>query len=317
MNVLVEAVRLTEARQPFVLVSVIWRRGPSSGQQGSKALILGDGTVRGWMGGACAEPTVVAEAFGALGDGQPRLLFLGQPDELDDRRHEGLVSVPMACESEGALEVYLEPMLPPPQVIAIGRSPGVDALAQMAGALGWTAVVIDDGGTPAEHAEPDLVRTKLDLTGLHVDAATAVVVATQGHYDDLALAAALETDAGYVGLVASPKRAATVLDYLRDRFDSDTLARVSAPAGVDLGRVENTEIAVAILADLVTRRARGELSPADAEVAPREQATDPVCGMTVDVADAKYHTLHEGTDYWFCAPGCQTTFERDPAPFLA
>ena len=316
MNILTEAVRLAEARQPFVLVSVIWRRGPSSGQQGSKAIILADGTVRGWMGGACAAPTVVAEALDALGDGQPRLLFLGQPDELDERRHEGLISVPMACESEGALEVYLEPTLPPPQVVAMGRSPAVDALAEMATALGWSAVVVDDGGSAAEHTQPELVRTKLDLAGLSVDGATAVVVATQGHYDDLALTAALETDAGYVGLVASPKRAATVLDYLRERFDDAALERVHAPAGADLGRVENVEIAVAILADLVARRARGELTPSETDAPRRQQALDPVCGMTVDVVDAKYHTLHDGTDYWFCAPGCRTAFESDPAAFI-
>lgn len=315
MNILAEAVRLSEARQPFVLVSVIWRRGPSSGQQGSKAIILADGTVRGWMGGACAAPTVVAEALESLDDGEPRLLFLGQPDELDERRHDGLTSVPMACESEGALEVYLEPTLPPPQVIAIGRSPAVDALAQMAVALGWTATVVDDGGNPDEHVRPEIVRTKLDLTGLGVDGASAVVVATQGHYDDLALSAALDTDAGYVGLVASPKRAESVLEYLRDRFDPETLDRVHAPAGLDLGRVENVEIAAAVLADLVARRSRGELSGGGVERLSREQAIDPVCGMTVDVADAKYHTLHEGADYWFCAPGCQAAFESDPAAY--
>lgn len=310
MNVLAEALRLTEARQPFVLASVIWRRGPSSGRQGSKAIVLADGTMRGWMGGACAAPTVVSEALGAIEDGQPRLLFLGQPDELDERRHEGLVSVPMACESEGALEVYLEPTLPQPQIVAIGRSPAVDALAQMAEAIGWTALVVDDGGDPGEHTQPHLVRSKLDLTGIPVDGATAIVVATQGHYDDLALAAALDTQAGYIGLVASAKRAETVLGYLEDRFGKSDLDRIQAPAGVDLGHLENVEIGVAVLADLVARRARGELVPAGAAVVARDQATDPVCGMTVDIADAKYHVLHEGIDYWFCAPGCQAAFTQ-------
>jgi xanthine dehydrogenase accessory factor len=317
MDVLSEAVRLAEARQPFVLVSVIWRRGPSSGRQGSKAIILADGTIRGWLGGACAAPTVVTEATEALADGHTRLLFLGQPHELDERHHEGLTSVPMACESEGALEVYLEPMLPPPQIVAIGRSPAVDALAQMATALGWTAVVVDDGGDPTEHAQPDLVQTKLDLGSIRIDGATAVVVATQGHYDDLALSAALETEAGYIGLVASAKRAETVLGYLSDEFDGVALSRIHAPAGADLGHLENVEIAVALLADLVARRAHGELVPSGAAVAPRVTALDPVCGMTVDVADAKYHSLHDGDDYWFCAPGCQAAFDRDPAAFLS
>ena len=316
---LAEAVELTDQRVPYVLATVVWRRGPSSGRQGSKAVVLADGTVRGWLGGACAEPSVVRHARECLDTGEPALLFLGQPDELDGRSQEGVRSIAMACESEGALEVYLEPHRPAPQVIVVGRSPAVDALAEMALALGWGATVIDDGGNPDEHVRPGIVRTKLDLAGLGIDGATAVVVATQGHYDDLALEAALAHDPGYIGLVASEKRAAAVLDHLADRgiAGSDT-ARVEAPAGLDLGAVANAEIAVAVMADLVARRARGELvSVGPGPAPPRTEAVDPVCGMTVLVDDAKYHTVHEGADYWFCAPGCLRAFEADPRPFLA
>jgi len=319
VSVLVDAVELSEQRVPYVLATVVWRRGPSSGRQGSKAVVLADGTVRGWLGGACAEPSVVRHARECLETGQPALLFLGRPDELDGRSEEGVRSIAMACESEGALEVYLEPHRPEPQVIVVGRSPAVDALAEMAVSLGWGATVMDDGGNPDEHTRPELVRTKLDLSGLGIDGATAVVVATQGHYDDLALEAALESDAGYVGLIASDRRAATVLDHLRSRgLTTDDLDRVHAPAGLDLGAVANAEIAVAVMADLVARRARGELVATGSDPTPlRVEATDPVCGMTVLVDDAKYHTVHDGNDYWFCAPGCLRAFTADPQTFLA
>jgi xanthine dehydrogenase accessory factor len=298
---LADAVALAGERRPFVLATVVWRRAPSSGQVGSKALILADGTVQGWLGGACAEPTVVREARAALADGQPRLLFLGQPDELDGRAATGMVTVPMACESEGALEVYLEPYLPPPQVVAIGRSPAVATLAELVPALGWDVAVLDDGG--------------VELAGLGVGPSTAVVVATQGHYDDLALEAALATDAGYVGLVASAKRAASVLELLRGRGLADEqLARVVAPAGLDLGPVANSEIAIAILAELVSRRAAGQLAAAVVEVSAPE-AVDPVCGMTVDPSTSRYHSSHEGRDVWFCAPGCKAAFDDDPAAY--
>ena len=317
-GVLAQAVELFEARQPFVLASVVWRRAPSSGHQGSKAVILADGTVRGWLGGACAEPSVVGHGLECLATGEPALLFLGQPDELDGRSYDGVQTIAMACESEGAMEVYLEPHRPQPQLIAVGRSPAVDAMAAAAAAVGWRPVVIDDGGDPAEHARPELVRTKLDFTGLGADPATAVVVATQGHYDDLALAEALATDAGYIGLVASPRRAEAVLDSLRSRgFGPDDLGRVSAPAGLDLGRVPNAEIAVAVMADLVARRAAGELAGAVGAPAARAEATDPVCSMTVLIDDAKYHTVHDGADYWFCAAGCLRAFTADPESFLA
>ncbi len=319
VSVLAEAVELTTHRMPYVLATVVWRRGPSSGRQGSKAVVLADGTVRGWLGGACAEPSVVRHARQCLETGEPALLFLGQPDELDGRSQEGVRSIAMACESEGALEVYLEPHRPEPQVVVVGRSPAVDALAELAIAIGWQAAVIDEGGNPDEHTRPELVRTKLDLSDLGVDTATAVLVATQGHYDDLALEAALNSDAGYVGLIASKKRASTVLDHLRSRgVATAELDRVVAPAGLDLGAVANAEIAVAVMADLVARRARGELVAAGSgPVPPRAEATDPVCGMTVLVDDAKYHTVHEGADYWFCAPGCQRAFTSDPQSFLA
>ncbi|MYE76376.1 MAG: YHS domain-containing protein [Acidimicrobiaceae bacterium] len=316
--VLAEAVELTDQRVPYVLATVVWRRGPSSGRQGSKAVVLADGTVRGWLGGACAEPSVVRHARQCLETGEPALLFLGQPDELDGRSQEGVRSVAMACESEGALEVYLEPHRPEPQMVVVGRSPAVDALAEMAVALGWGATIVDDGGEPGEHARPEIVRTKLDLSALGIDGATAVVVATQGHYDDLALEAALAHDPGYIGLIASQKRAAAVIDHLADRgvARSET-DRVHAPAGLDLGAVANAEIAVAVMADLVARRARGELVAAGTGPAPaRAEATDPVCGMTVLVDDAKYHTVHDGADYWFCAPGCKRAFEADPAPYV-
>ena len=111
--------------------------------------------------------------------------------------------------------------------------------------------------------------------------------------------AALEsrTPAVYIGLVASAKRATAVLGYLRDRgVSEEQLARVHAPAGIDLGHIASEEIALAILAEIVRLRAAGELeAPAViAEATPRHEEIDPVCGMTVDVADARYRTTYEG-----------------------
>jgi xanthine dehydrogenase accessory factor len=313
-DVLAEAVELTRARVPFALATVVWRRAPSSGHIGSKAVVLADGTVRGWLGGACAEPTVIREALSSLIDGEARRLFLGAPDELAAHDIDDTLTIPMACESEGAMEIYLEPFLPVPQVVVIGRSPAVHALTVQARAIGWDVAVIDDGGAPDEHPMPELVRTTLDLTDLGIGLTTAIVVATQGHYDDLAMRVALDTDAGYIGVIAAEKRASALLELLRDEgIDDAQLARVHAPAGLDLGPVDNAEIAVAVLADLVERHASGQLSSA-APATPR-QAIDPVCGMTVFIDAAKYHTVHDGTDYWFCASACLRTFEREPSSY--
>ena len=76
-GVLEVAGELARRGRPFVLATVVWRRSPTSGKQGSKAVILPDGTMRGWLSGACAEPTVISEARAAMADGHPRLLFMG------------------------------------------------------------------------------------------------------------------------------------------------------------------------------------------------------------------------------------------------
>ncbi|MET0800962.1 MAG: XdhC family protein [Actinomycetota bacterium] len=310
------AAELSARGRPYVLATVVWRRAPSSGKEGATALITPDREVRGWIGGACAEPTVVREALKAIDEGTPRLLFLGPPEELEAHRRDGVVSVPIACQSEGALEVYVEPVLPQPQIVAIGRSPAALALPRLARGLGWRSLAIDDGGTVADH-DADTVVTSLDLGG--VDDRSYVVVATQGHYDEDALERVLATPAVYIGLVASAKRAGSVLGYLRDRgVADDALARVRAPAGLDLGHVGSDEIAVAILAEIVQLRAAGELDrPATvAEASTPHEEIDPVCGMAVDVAGARYRTTHEGRTYYFCSAGCLESFERDPARFV-
>ncbi len=317
-DVLELAADLSRRGEPFVLATVVWRRSPSSGKEGSTALITPDRRVRGWLGGACAEPTVIREALKALEVGTPRLLFLGPPEELAARGREGVVTVPIACQSEGALEVYVEPVLPQPQLVVIGRSPGVAALASMAGALGWRTVVVDDGGAPEDYPDVGRVLTTLDLDPAGVTDRSYVVVATQGHYDEDALERALATPAAYVGLIASRKRAEAVLGYLRDRgVPEEALARVHAPAGLDLGRVSHEEIAVAILAELVRDRAAGALTGAIPTTEPRHEQVDPVCGMTVDVATARHRAVHEGRTYYFCSAGCLKRFEEDPARFVS
>jgi xanthine dehydrogenase accessory factor len=318
-KILAEAAALSARGEPFVLATVVWRRSPSSGKAGATALITGDGRVRGWLGGACAEPTVVREARRALEEGTPRLLFLGPPEELAGHERDGVVTVPIACQSEGAMEVHVEPVLPRPQVVAIGRSPAAVALTAMAAALGWRSVAVDDGGDPADHPGADRTVTTLDLGTAGVDERSFVVVATQGHYDEAALEQALGTPAAYIGLVASRKRAEGVLGYLKDRGVGDyALARVHAPAGLDLGRIDSEEIAAAILAEIVQLKAGAGLhGAAAAQNSPAgHEEIDPVCGMTVEVADARYRSVHDGRTYYFCSAGCLASFETDPASYV-
>jgi xanthine dehydrogenase accessory factor len=311
------AADLSRRHQPFLIATVVWARGPSSGKRGSAAIIEAGGKVTGWIGGACAEPVVRREAREAMADGKPRLLFLGTPDDIRELDRPDVVPVPISCTSEGALEVYLEPMIPQPHLVTVGRSPAVKTLTHLGAALGWTVTVIDDDGDPSDHLDTAEVVTTLTMPP-ETSSATLIVVATQGHYDEPALEAALQTKAGYIGLVASERRAETVLGYLKDRGMSQSqLDRITAPAGIDLGHIQHSEIGVAIIAQLVALRAKGMLSGVPEASEPPHTAIDPVCKMEVDVAAAKWISDYEGDTYYFCAPGCKTAFEKDPEPFLA
>jgi xanthine dehydrogenase accessory factor len=243
--------------EAFALATVVWRRAPSSGKVGYKALVTSTGDVSGWVAGACTEPLVVRQSLKAMADGEPRLMLIGAPEDLETRARDGLLTFPTTCASEGALEIYIEPHLPTPQLVVVGRSPVVDTLATVANGLGWRTVIVDDeGGSLSDHTVADEVWKSLDLKGSGVNAGSYVVVATLGHYDEDALEAALATDAAYIGLVASKKRAGTVVDYLRGNgVPEEQLARIKAPAGLDLGRIKHEEMAVAVIAEIVQLKA--------------------------------------------------------------
>ena len=293
MDLLARGARLRQQGLPFALATVTWRRGPSSGKGGAKAIVHPDGSVEGWIGGACSRPTVVREALASLQDGRPRLLVLGADDTRPD-----VTTVPMACASEGAMEVYVEPFLPAPDIHIVGSSPMTGTLADMARRLGWRVRHIDD---------PEFEE---------VTEASMIVVATQGHYDEPAVEAALATPARYVGLVASEKRAASVRAWLQERgVTPEALTRLRAPAGLDLGSVDHEEIAVAILAELIALRATGGFTET-VTVREPEVAIDPVCEMEVDVATARFTTEYDGETYYCCAAGCQRAFEANPDAFL-
>ena len=268
-DVLIRAGELASAGEPFALATVVNVRRPASARRGDRAVVTADGAVYGWVGGSCSEPAVVREALAALGDGESRL-----------------ISTEGSCTSEGAVEILVEAQLPAPLLAIIGESPAAETLARLAVGIDWRV-------TRELHEDSD-----------------AVVVATMGRGDEEALAAALAGPAGYVGLVASRKRADAVAATLRSAgLEEDALARLKAPAGLDLGPIRQEEVAVAILAELVAwRHASTPAAP------PPEEAVDPVCGMTVSLASAETH-VHDGTTYAFCCVGCRARFEADPARY--
>src|SRR5215475_5752625 len=304
---------LTRRGEPFALATVVWRQSPSSSQPGARAIITAGGELHGWIGGACAEPVVIREAQHVITEGTARLLLLGTPEQFGAAVPDGMTVVPISCQSEGALEVYIEPVLPVPHLVVVGRSPMAETLASLGRDVGWRT---------------DLVAGP-DLGGTGATGRSMVVVATQGHGDEDAVQAALTVWPAYLGLVGSRRRGEAVLGYLADRgLPAAELGRVHVPAGLDLGRTTHREIAVAILAELVQLRASGALAgaagaaparhttpPPGAGTTPATQAVDPVCGMTVPATAASHPLAHDGVTYYFCSTSCRSRFEEDPAAY--
>jgi len=323
-----QGAELARRGESFALATVVWRQGPSSGKESCRAIITATGELHGWIGGACAEPVVIRQAREVISDGVPRLLLLGTAEQFGGPLPEGMNFVPISCQSEGSLEVYIEPIQPAPHLVVVGHSPMASTLAELSRALGWRT---------------DLIAGQ-DFTAAAATPRSIVVVATQGHHDEEAVTEAIAARPAYVGLVGSARRGAAVLGYLAERgLPAEELDKVHVPAGLDLGPTTHREIAVAILAELVKLRASGALAAAGAgpaadsgatapsaaaplpggaassgPAAPSgdEDAVDPVCGMTVTAGPSAYPLAHEGVTYYFCCAGCHGAFGKDPASYL-
>ncbi|HSL76382.1 MAG TPA: XdhC family protein, partial [Candidatus Limnocylindrales bacterium] len=208
-RIFARAAELEAARRTFALATVVAVQRPTSARPGAAGIIHPDGTIEGWVGGSCAQPVVVREALRSLTDGQPRLLRLSKDVPAEGRRGDGVVELVMTCHSGGTLEIYVEPHLPAPLLWVAGTTPIAGALATLGSATGWKVTVFDPVADPAAFSGATVVAD----TALHrtePEASPFIVVATQGVWDEEALASALRREASYVGLVASPTRAGVV-----------------------------------------------------------------------------------------------------------
>jgi len=288
-DVLETAVDLRRRGQPFAIATVVRAERPTSSKPGDKAIIAADGTLTGWIGGSCAHDIVVRNALEAIEAGAPRFLTLSATAAAEAKRF-GVIEVPMQCYSGGVLDVFIEPSLPRPHMVIVGNETIAQALARISQILRFQVSIVDDS----------------NIAALNLSGETYVVVATHGRYDEEALEQAVKIGATYIALVASPKRAGVILDALRER-GVDT-SGIKSPAGLDLGAEGAEEIALSIAAEIVQQRRAA--AKRGVEVSRQETAIDPICNMTVVVADARYTSEFQGQRYYFCCAHCQRTFEQ-------
>ena len=318
-NLLEQATALKEQSKPFVLATVVACKPPTSAKPGAKAIIRTDGSFHGWVGGSCAQPLVTQESLKALQDGQARLVLLAPDPQEVDVGLEGTVLIPMTCQSEGTLAIYLEPYLPKPALIVIGQSPMARSLASLGSNLGFRVCACDPSATGELFPNADSLVQQVKGIGGVIGPRSYVVVATMGHYDEEALEEVLSGQAGHVGLVASPRRGRAVIEYLQGKgVSSDALQRVKYPAGLNIGAETPEEIALSILTEIVQiMRADGKgVSLEPTPQFTRVEAVDPICNMTVDVAESRYHSDYNGITFHFCCLSCKEQFEQAPDRYL-
>ena len=320
-HLLTRAAELLAKGEAFVLATVVRCQPPSSGKPGDKAIILADGKLSGWIGGGCAQPVVIREALRALSDGKPRLVRISPSSTGEEE--QGIVDYTMTCHSGGELDIYIEPVVPNLHLVILGRSPVARTLARLGRDVGYAVSVAVPVEDREGFADAEIIHARdFDLSPIRITPHTYIVVSTQGEGDEEALEqATLATGRGafYLSFVASKVKAGKVLDYLRQKgIAEETLRLVRAPAGLDLGAASPEEIAVSILAEIVqVHRAQARLaartSVASEVPSSSTEATDPVCGMPVDISHAVHKSEYQGKWFYFCCAGCKQKFEATVA----
>ncbi len=250
--------------QPFALATVVRTVAATAAKAGAKAVILPDGTIsEGWIGGGCARAAVLKAAREALADGKPRLVSVQPPDALQEQgipageERAGVRFAENMCPSQGTMDVFVEPVLPHPEIVVCGSSPVAVAVAELGKRIGFAVTVCAPAVDQASFAEAD---RRIEGYALPVAEAGMrfVVVATQGRGDEAALRAALAVEANHVAFVGSRKKAEALKAKLaQSGIDPARLAKLKAPAGLDLGAITPDEIAVSILAEIVAVRRAG------------------------------------------------------------
>jgi xanthine dehydrogenase accessory factor len=288
--------------EPFVVATVIRCEAPTSGKPGDRAIVTRDGRITGWIGGGCAQPIVIEEALKSLKDGRPRLIRVSPTAGAEPV--DGITGYTMMCHSGGTLDIFIEPVPAKPHLYIYGRSPVAQSLAQLGKAMSYRVSWM---------ASPEGEQQESPITNQ-----TAIIVATQGEDDEGALQLALATDAPYIAFVASKKKWDAVSAFLKEQGASEErLKSVRVPAGLDIGAQTPEEIAVSILAETIQMRRKSVASqPMKLPVIEPPKTKDPVCGMTVNVATAKYSSDYDGGKIYFCCAHCKSTFDKNPAQFV-
>jgi xanthine dehydrogenase accessory factor len=260
-DILTEIFALKEKGERFALATVVRTVAATAAKAGAKAIIRPDGSVsEGWIGGGCARAAVVKAAREALEDGEARLVSVEPPDVLQAKgvspgeERQGVRFAKNMCPSQGTMDIFVEPVLPKPEVMLCGSSPVAQALADLARRLGFAVTACAPAVEQGAFGEVDR-RIEGYTLPVEGEGTRFIVISTQGRGDEAALRAALLVKADYIAFVGSGRKAASLKKKLAaEGIEEAALTRVKSPAGLDLGAITPEEIALSILAEIVALR---------------------------------------------------------------
>ncbi len=315
----------------FAIAQVVDRIAPSSGKVGDKALILETGELIGWIGGGCVRGIVIKEAIDVIKTKRYRRVRISP--EGGSRETATYKEYVMSCQSKGTLEIMIEPVIPQPELIVIGKSNIARKLVQMAVAADFRVSVMATDADVQMFPDAHSISELVDFSTFKSLTNTYIIVTTQGENDERSVKEALETSVAYVGFVASAKKAEDIRLYLINEGISEArVAELRSPVGLDINAKLASEVAISILAEVISDFREENKAAASccgsaktsqpiAATTPDDQFTqdyyiNPVCNVPVSKKNPKHIIEYQGEKVYFCCDGCKVSFENDPEKYI-
>ena len=311
------------SEEAYALAIIVRRKIPSSGKPGDKAIITADGQIHGWIGGGCTRGIVLKEALLSIKERKPRFVSIS-PSKADGTDEHTKIYA-MTCQSGGEVEVYIEPVLPKPQLVIFGTSHIAKSLAKVAKAIDYQVDVVMNSADKNVFPEVDRVIGLKDLDINQIKSSAYIVVCTQGEGDAEALHKALAIGSSYLSFVASRKKANAIYMEIKDMGATfEQLKTIKTPAGLDIGAKMPDEVAISILAEVIKHyreidalATSNEGSKDEITLKNKDFFMNPVCNIPVQKSTAKHVINYKEKDYYFCCDGCKVSFEKEPAKYAS
>jgi xanthine dehydrogenase accessory factor len=315
--------KLIKKNELFALATVVRRDAPSSGKIGDKAIINKYGEIIGWVGGGCVRGIIIKEAEDIMRTGTAKLVKIGK--SLNNIKQEGVVEYKMTCQSEGTVEVFIEPIIPKPHIIIIGKTEIAKSLSKLAHYAGYRITGVAHDANLQTFEKVDELITHVSLKDVKTSSETYIIVCTQGEGDEAALIEGLSKERAILGFVTSRKKWVSVTENLIALGnEKKNVESIIAPIGIDINAKKPDEVAISILAEMIQHKNSSDNQSAfqkfETNLAPGASKpvyyTNPVCGVPVDMNNPKHIVEYKGEKVYFCCDGCKVKFDAEPEKYI-